>query len=323
MKVLIIGGAGYIGSHVALACLEKGYEVSVYDNLSTGCRENLFNENRFYKADILDIDTLKKVMAPGFDVIIHLAAFKAAGESMINPEKYSKNITGTLNIINAASETGIKNIVFSSSAAVYGTPQYLPLDEKHPAEPVNYYGFTKLVMEGLLQWFDSLRSIKYAALRYFNAAGYDPDGRVKGLEKNPANLFPVIMEAAAGMREKLQVFGNDYPTDDGTCIRDYIHVTDLADAHIMGLEYITKKNESITVNLGSGKGISVSDVLSAARTITGQAIPSEIVGRRPGDPAILYASSEKANKLLGWKAKKSSLQSLLSSTWKVYERHLK
>lgn len=321
MRVLIIGGAGYIGSHVALACLDKGYKVTVFDNLSTGCRENLFDECEFHEADILDPDTLKNVMASGFDVIIHLAAFKAAGESMVKPEKYSiNNITGTLNIINAASETGIKNIVFSSSAAIYGTPRYLPLDENHPAEPANYYGFTKLVIEGLLHWYDTIRSIKYAALRYFNAAGYDPDGRVKGLEKNPANLFPIIMEVAAGVREKLEVFGNDYPTDDGTCIRDYIHVTDLAHAHILGLEYIIEKKESLVVNLGSENGISVLEVLSAAREITGRPIPSGIVGRRPGDPAITYASSGKAKELLGWEAEKSDLHSLIESIWKVYER---
>ena len=324
MKVLVIGGAGYIGSHVVLACLDKGYKVVVYDNLSTGSRENIFDECLFYKADILDSDTLLKVMSSGFDVIIHLAAFKAAGESMIKPEKYStNNITGTLNIINAAAHTGIKNIIFSSSAAVYGIPKYLPLDESHTTLPENYYGYTKLAIEGFLQWYDRLKSIKFAALRYFNAAGYDANGRIKGLEKNPANLLPVIMDVALGNKKKLQIFGDDYPTDDGTGVRDYIHVTDLAHAHILGLEYIMKTTESITVNLGSEEGVSVIEMLSAAREITGQPVPSEVVGRRPVDTAKLYATSAKAKKLLGWKAKKSDLHTLVNSTWKVYKSHLK
>jgi UDP-glucose 4-epimerase len=322
MRVLVIGGAGYIGSHVVLACLDKGYTVTVYDNLSTGSRENLFDGCQFHKADILDSDTLKKVMAEGFDAVIHLAAFKAAGESMEKPEKYStNNIEGTLHIINAASETGIKHIIFSSSATVYGDPEYLPIDENHPTHPENYYGFTKLTIENFLQWYDKLKSIKYAALRYFNAAGYDTEGKVTGLERNPANLLPVIMEVAVGKRKKLNIFGNDYPTPDGTGIRDYIHVTDLAHAHIVSLEYIIRKKESIVVNLGSEKGVSVIEMLEKAREITGHPIPSEVTDRRPGDSAELYAVSAKAEKILGWKATKSDLHTLIESTWNVYKRN--
>jgi UDP-glucose 4-epimerase len=324
MKVLVIGGAGYIGSHVVLACLEKGYEVGVYDNLSTGNRVNIHDGFRFYEADILDTGTLKKVMSEGYEAIIHLAAFKAAGESMIKPEKYSRNnINGTLNILNTASECGIKRIIFSSSAAVYGRPQHLPIDEKHPTEPENYYGFTKLTIEGFLRWYDTLKSIKYAALRYFNAAGYDVEGRISGLEQNPANLLPVIMEVAAGWREKLKIFGDDYDTRDGTGVRDYIHVSDLARAHVIGLDHIIEKNESFIVNLGSETGVSVLEMLDTAREITGHPIPSEVTVRRPGDPALLYATSASARKLLGWKAEHSDLHTLVESTWQVYKKNIK
>jgi UDP-glucose 4-epimerase len=259
-------------------------------------------------------------MKEGFDGLIHLAAFKAAGESMVKPEKYSvNNISGTINILNAAAETGISNIVFSSSAAVYGEPQYLPIDEKHPTEPENYYGFTKLEIERFLSWYDKLKEIRYAALRYFNAAGYDNEGRITGLERNPANLLPVVMETACGRREKLQVFGNDYPTKDGTGVRDYIHVTDLAVGHLLAMEYTIEKNESLTVNLGSETGASVLEIVDIARRVSGKEIPVEIVDRRAGDPAELYASSSKANRLLSWKAEFSDVENLVSTTWERYK----
>ena len=241
MKILVIGGAGYIGSHVVREFLDNGYSVTVYDNLSSGSRENLFDDSPFVEGDILDYPFLLSAMKQGFGCVVHLAAFKAAGESMALPEKYStNNITGTINILNAMCESGINKMVFSSSAAVYGEPQYLPIDEKHPVEPLNYYGFTKLEIERLLKWYDQLKGIKYAALRYFNATGYDIDGRIKGLEKNPANLLPVIMEVASGIREILEIYGDDYKTEDGTGIRDYIHVSDLAVAHVGSYEYIEK-----------------------------------------------------------------------------------
>ncbi len=262
-------------------------------------------------------------MAEGFDGIIHLAAFKAAGESMTAPEKYSvNNITGTINIINSACRAGIKNVVFSSSAAVYGEPQYIPIDEDHPANPENYYGYTKLQIEGLLSWYDRLKGLKYASLRYFNAAGYDPEMRIRGLEKNPANLLPIIMETAAGTRGRLDIYGNDYPTPDGTCIRDYVHVTDLAEAHYLAMEYLMNGKESLTVNLGSESGLSVLEILEKSRTITGRAIPSKIAPRRPGDPAKLVAKSEKAREILGWKAENSTAEVLISSSWNVYKEAL-
>ncbi len=323
-SVLIIGGAGYIGSHVAREFLDNRYSVAVYDNLSSGCRENLFSEARFVEGDILDYGFLRDTMKEGFDGIVHLAAFKAAGESMIKPEKYSvNNITGTINLLNAASETGIRRIVFSSSAAVYGTPAYIPLDEKHPLQPINYYGFTKLEIERLLEWYDRLKNIKYAALRYFNAAGYDVKGRIFGLEKNPANLLPIIMEVAAGMKTGMSIYGDDYDTPDGTCIRDYIHVNDLAAAHVLAMKQIEKKAESLVLNLGAQKGISVKEMVDVARAITGRPIPAVISGRRAGDPANLIASASKALSLLQWKARFSDVTTLVSSTWNVYKKYQK
>ncbi len=315
-----MGGAGYIGSHVARKFLDNKHSITVFDNFSSGRRENIFNDETLVEGDILNTKELDSVMKQGFDGIIHLAAFKAAGESMIKPEKYSvNNITGTINILNAALQAGIKNLVFSSSAAIYGEPVYLPIDEEHPKKPENYYGFTKLEIEGFLGWYDKLKGLKYASLRYFNAAGYDINGKVRGLEQNPANLIPVIMEAACGKREKLKIFGNNYPTPDGTCIRDYVHVSDLAEGHLKAMEYIIDKNQSIEVNLGSEKGISVNEMLLAAREITGINIKAEVSERRAGDPVKLIAKSSLAKKLLGWKAEYSDVETLIKTSWEVYK----
>ena len=324
MKVLVIGGAGYIGSHVVKELMAKGHQITVFDNLSSGLKQNLFKGNGFIKGDILNIKALDKAFAKGFDAFIHLAAFKAAGESMVCPEKYSvNNISGTINILNSAVSHGCLKMVFSSSAATFGEPQYLPIDENHPQNPENYYGFTKLEIERFMGWYDKIRGLKFAALRYFNAAGYDPEGVLYGLEKNPANLLPVMMEVAVGIREKLKVFGNDYPTRDGTCIRDYIHVTDLARAHVMALEYISSKNESLTLNLGTGNGITVTEMLAATRRITGKEIPADYVERRAGDPAQLTAKSDLAFEKLGWKAEYSDVDTLIDSTWKAYKKYYK
>ena len=321
MNVLVIGGAGYIGSHVVKALMKKGHKVTVFDNLSSGLRQNLFKENDFIHGDILNPSQLDAAFARGFDAFVHLAAFKAAGESMILPEKYSvNNLTGTINIMNAALAHDCKKMVFSSSAAVFGEPQYLPIDEKHPKNPENYYGFTKLNIEMIMDWYDKLKGLRFAALRYFNAAGYDVDGEIYGLEQNPANLLPVIMEVACGMRDRLKIFGKDYDTRDGTCIRDYVHVTDLADAHVKALEYITKKNESLKVNLGSEKGVTVTEMVESARKITGKKIPADYVERRAGDPATLYATSAYARETLGWEAKYSDVDTLISSTWDAYKK---
>jgi UDP-glucose 4-epimerase len=320
MKILVVGGAGYIGSHVAREFLDQGHEVSVFDNLSSGMRENLFPEASFVQGDILNYTEILKALR-GKDALVHLAAFKAAGESMLKPEKYSlNNLNGTVNLLNAACEAGVKRLVFSSSAATYGEPSYVPIDEQHPTNPENYYGFTKLEIERILAWYDRLKGLRYAALRYFNAAGYDAKGRVKGLERNPANLIPVIMEAACGMRPELQVFGDDYATKDGTGVRDYVHVSDLARAHVAALKWIDDNDRSLVVNLGSEEGLSVLEILEAARRLTGKPIPSRIVPRRPGDPAKLVASSALAKETLGWTAKESDVDSLVRTSWEAYKR---
>jgi UDP-glucose 4-epimerase len=324
MKILIIGGAGYIGSHVAREFLDRNHRVTVFDNLSSGLQENIFAEETFIQGDILDYERLLAVMKGGFDALIHLAAFKAAGESMIAPEKYSRNnICGTINILNGALEAGIKHVIFSSSAAVYGEPRYLPIDENHPANPENYYGFTKLEIERIMGWYDTLKGLRYACLRYFNAAGYDPQGRISGLERNPANLLPAVMEAATGKRGEVLVFGNDYDTPDGTCIRDYIHVSDLAAGHVAAFEYIALHDKSLTVNLGSETGVSVLEMIGTARKVTGRAIPSKTVGRRAGDPAKLTSSAQAAKEILGWRARYSDVETLLASTWNAYKRNKK
>jgi UDP-glucose 4-epimerase len=328
LNILIIGGAGYIGSHAVRAFLDQGHTLTVFDNLSSGLRENLFPEAAFIHGDILNYPGLLQAMTDktrpgsktGFDAIVHLAAFKAAGESMTAPEKYSlNNIGGTINILNAAVEAGIKYIVFSSSAAVYGEPQYLPIDEAHPTMPENYYGFTKLEIERILAWYDKLKGLRFAALRYFNAAGYDTKGRIRGKELNPANLIPIVMEAAAGIRPEVLINGGDYDTPDGTCVRDYIHVSDLAAAHVAALDYIAANDKSLTVNLGSESGSSVREVIEAARRITGRLIPSPIGPRRPGDPAKLTASAALAKQLLGWEAQCSDLDTLIATSWALYK----
>ena len=321
MNILIIGGAGYIGSHVAREFLDRGHKVTVFDNLSSGLRENLFPEAGFVHGSILDYPALLSVCRLSFDAVVHLAAFKAVGESMEKPEKYSlNNISGTINILNAMAETGVKYIVFSSSASVYGTPQYVPLDEKHPVNPESYYAFTKAEIERIMGWYDKLKGIHFASLRYFNAAGYDIKGRVSGLERNPSNLIPVIMEVAIGMRKELSVFGNDYGTRDGTCIRDYIHVSDLATGHAAALDFIAKNDSSLTVNMGSETGASVLEILDAARHITGRPIPSVIVGRRAGDPAVSTASAKLAHESLGWEAEHSDINIIIKSTWEAYKK---
>ena len=299
-KVLVVGGAGYIGAHVAKALMTGGYEVTVYDNLSTGQAVNLFPQNRFVKGDILDYAALLEAMR-GQDAVIHLAAKKAVGESMENPMKYStNNITGSLNILNAMVEAGTKYIVFSSSAAVYGLPAQDAVDEDCPIAPINYYGFTKAEIEKFMGWYDCLKGLKFVALRYFNAVGYDEAGDIRGREVNPQNLLPIIMEVAEGKRDKLKIFGDDYPTRDGTCIRDYIHVSDLASAHVLALKKLMGGMASQSLNLGTGKGTSVKEMVMAAETVLGRRIPVEYAGRRAGDPAVLIASADKARELLGW-----------------------
>ena len=321
MKTLVIGGAGYIGSHVVKQLMNCGHDVTVFDNLSSGLRQNLFPKNAFIYGNILIPEDVDAAFARGFDAFIHLAAFKAAGESMTAPEKYStNNITGTLNILNAAAAYDCKNMVFSSSAAIFGEPAYLPIDEDHPKKPENYYGYTKLSIEEFMEWYSKLRGLHFAALRYFNAAGYDVDGELFGLEQNPANLLPVVMETAMGMRKEMMIFGDDYDTPDGTCIRDYVHVSDLADAHVKALERIASAGKNLKLNLGSETGTSVKEMVDAARRITGSAIPALITERRAGDPALLVASSTLARTELGWSAHYSDTDTLIKTTWDAYRK---
>ncbi len=322
-RILVTGGAGYIGSHLVHDLVEAGHEVIVLDNLSLGREENVPPQVKLIVGDVHNHEDLEQAFARPVDVVFHFAAWKAAGESMLNPSKYAQNnICGTLSLIDACVNHGVNYFVFSSSAAVYGDPQYLPIDEKHPTKPVNYYGYTKLAIEENLEWYSKLKGLKYACLRYFNATGYDIKGRVRGKEKNPANLSPVVMETIAGIREKMQVFGNDYPTPDGTGIRDYIHVNDLASAHILAMEYLLKNNQNLVVNLGTGRGHSVLDVIKAAEKVTGKKVNYEIVDRRPGDPPELVASCDLAFQLLGWKAQFSDLETIFKSMMPVYlEEH--
>jgi len=322
MKVLVIGGAGYIGAHVAREFLDQGHQVTVFDNLSSGTRDNIFPEETFIEGDVRDAAQINEAMKGGFDGVIHLAAFKNVAGSMSDPQGFAvNNICGTINVLNAMLEQGVMNIVFSSTATVFGEPQYLPLDEKHPNAPANFYGFTKLEIERLMAWYDRLKGLKYAALRYFNATGYDVQGRVHGLERDTGNLIPVLMEVAVGKRDKILIYGTDYPTPDGSCVRDFIHVTDLAVAHVAALEKMMRTSESCVYNLGTEQGNSVLTILELTRKITGHPIPAEMVGRRPGDCATLVASSAKIRKELNWTPKHSDLHTIIESTWKAYKRH--
>ena len=319
--ILVVGGAGYIGSHVVKALRDAGRQPVVFDNLSTGLRENLFPEIPFIHGDLLIPEQVRAAMR-GIRSVIHLAALKAAGDSMLEPERYAlHNLNGTVNLLHAAGTAGVRHFVFSSSAAVYGEPQYLPLDENHPTEPANFYGQTKLQIEMLLSWFSRLRNMRYAGLRYFNAAGYDPDGEVRGLEKEPNNLLPLVLETLLGWRENLEVYGTDYDTEDGSCIRDYIHVSDLADAHLRALNFLEEHDEDLVVNLGTSRGISVLEILDAARKVSGMDLPVILSDRRPGDPAVVLASAEKAERLLEWSPAFSDVETILKTMLAAYRSH--
>ena len=319
--ILVVGGAGYIGSHVVKALRDAGRQPVVFDNLSTGLRENLFPEIPFIHGDLLIPEQVRAAMR-GIRSVIHLAALKAAGDSMLEPERYAlHNLNGTVNLLHAAGTAGVRHFVFSSSAAVYGEPQYLPLDENHPTEPANFYGQTKLQIEMLLSWFSRLRNMRYAGLRYFNAAGYDPDGEVRGLEKEPNNLLPLVLETLLGWRENLEVYGTDYDTEDGSCIRDYIHVSDLADAHLRALNFLEEQDEDLVVNPGTSRGISVLEILDAAKKVSGMDLPVIHSDRRPGDPAVVLASAEKAERLLEWSPAFSDVETILKTMLAAYRSH--
>jgi len=322
LSILVIGGAGYIGSHVVLELCDNGYDVTVFDNLSSGYRINVDRRAVFIKGDIMDSNDLNSLFYKEYDAVFHFAAKKAAGESMMKPEIYATtNINGTINILNQMVKNNIKYFIFSSTAAVYGMPEYLPVDEKHPLNPINFYGFTKIEIERTLHWYSNLKDICFGTLRYFNAAGYDIKGRIQCVEKNPENLLPIVMETVSGKRDIMEVYGDDYDTCDGTGIRDYIHVNDLASAHVKTLSALVKNRINITINLATGKGYSVMEVIQNTNTITGKKVNFNIVERRVGDPAALVSISKLAHDMIDWECKYSDIKIILQSMWEIYSKY--
>ena len=321
MNILVIGGAGYIGAHVVHELVKDNHHIIVFDNLSSGFKENLPVNCNFIQGDILNKVELISALSQDIDAVFHFAAKKAAGESMIDVRSFSQtNIAGTINILDAMVECKVNDIIFSSSAAVYGEPEYIPIDESHPTVPTNYYGFTKLTIETLFQWYSKIHGINFASLRYFNAVGYDVDNRISTSEKSPQNLFPIIMEVLSGERESMNVYGDDYDTFDGTCIRDYIHVADLANAHILAYKKLKQDGVTASYNLGNGKGFSVKQVIHMVEKVTGLDVPFNIASRRVGDPPILIADSSKARKELLWSPLDSSLENIVESAWLWYNK---
>lgn len=318
MVVLVIGGAGYIGSHAARALRRAGHEVIVYDNLSTG-HEFLAAGFELVKGDMLDAAALARVL-PRVDAIMHFAAHAYVGESVANPRKYFRNnVEGGLSLLNAALDAGVKKIIFSSTCAVYGEVAKVPIEENIPREPVNPYGVTKLFFEQALEAYDRAYGFRYASLRYFNAAGADESGEIGELHDPETHLIPLALSAAAGLGPELQVFGSDYPTPDGTCIRDYIHVNDLASVHVKALEHLAAGKESLAVNVGTGRGHSVQEVINAVQEVTGKRVPRRMGPRRAGDPPALVANPAKAQAWLQWKATRG-LQDVVATAWNWMER---
>lgn len=316
MAVLVTGGAGYIGSHTVAALQERGEEIVVVDNLQQGHKEALLG-GKLYVGDLRDSEFLDTVFKENsIDAVIHFAANSLVGESMKLPGKYyHNNVYGTLCLLEKMNEYGVGKIVFSSTAATYGEPENVPIDEYDRTLPTNAYGETKLAMEKMMKWFDVAHGIKYISLRYFNAAGAHDSGKI-GEDHNPeTHLVPIVLEAALGKRPHISVFGDDYATEDGTCIRDYIHVSDLADAHVLAVEKLRSGSESSVYNLGNGHGFSVKEVIEIARNVTGREIPAVIEPRRAGDPAVLVASSDRARKELGWNPSRSALENIIQSAW--------
>jgi UDP-glucose-4-epimerase GalE len=318
MVVLVVGGAGYIGSHACRALKRAGHQVIVFDNLSTGY-QFLAAGFEFIKGDMLDAAALGRVL-PRVDAIMHFAAHAYVGESGTNPRKYFRNnVEGGLSLLNAAVDAGVKKIIYSSSCAVYGVPVKVPIVEENPRQPVNPYGVTKLIFEEALEAYDPAYGIRYASLRYFNASGADESGEIGESHDPETHLIPLALRAAAGTGPELQVFGTDYPTPDGTCIRDYIHVNDLATAHVKALERLAGGSESFAVNLGTGTGCSVQQVISAIEQATGKKVQRKMGPRRAGDPPELVADPRKAEKLLQWKAERG-LREVVQTAWNWMQR---
>lgn len=327
MAILVLGGAGYIGSHMVDRLVETGQEkVVVVDNLVTGHRAAVHPDAVFYEGDLADQDFMRKVFKenPDVDAVIHFAAYSLVAESMEKPLKYFDNNTaGMVKLLEVMNECGVKYIVFSSTAATYGIPEEIPILETTPQNPINPYGESKLMMETIMKWSDKAYGIKYVPLRYFNVAGAKPDGSI-GEDHGPeTHLLPIILQVAQGVREKIMIFGDDYNTPDGTNVRDYVHPFDLADAHLLAVEYLRKGNESTAFNLGSSTGFSNLQILEAARKVTGKEILAEKADRRPGDPDTLIASSEKARTVLGWKPQFDNIEKIIESAWAWHSSHPK
>lgn len=322
MAVLITGGAGYIGSHTVAEFIDKGEEVIVLDNLQKGHRDAVLSKI-FYQADIRDSDSLEKVFTNhDIEAVIHFAADSLVGESVQEPLKYyDNNLITAQRLLVCMVKYGVKKVVFSSTAATYGEPESIPIRESDRKEPTNPYGETKLAIERMLRWCEQAYGMQSVCLRYFNAAGAHQDGLIGEDHRPESHLIPIIMQVALGQRDSLAIYGDDYPTTDGTCIRDYIHVTDLANAHWLALEKLRQTKESAVYNLGNGEGFSVKEVVEMAREITGHSIPIQIVPRRAGDPAILVASATRAQNELGWNPRFNSLSQIIKSAWNWHKSH--
>ncbi|WP_025692776.1 UDP-glucose 4-epimerase GalE [Paenibacillus zanthoxyli] len=322
MAILVTGGAGYIGSHTVAELLDLGEEVVVLDNLVTGHRESLLG-GKLYVGDLRDKELLAKLFAENeIEAVIHFAASSLVGESMKDPVKYyDNNVYGTQCLLEGMQKAGVNKIVFSSTAATYGEPEKVPIEETDRTQPSNVYGETKLTMERMMSWFDKVLGIKYVALRYFNAAGAHASGKIGEDHRPESHLIPLVLQTALKQRESIAVFGDDYPTKDGTCIRDYIHVTDLADAHVRAVTYLRSGSGSNVFNLGNGLGFSVKEVIETAKEATGLDIPVAIQERRAGDPAVLVATSDKARSVLGWNPSRADLKEIIRSAWNWHSSH--
>ncbi len=323
MTILVLGGAGYIGSHTVYELIDRGEDVVIIDNLETGHAEAVHPLARFYQGDIRDRAFVDSVFdKEKIEAVIHYAANSLVGESMVNPLKYyDNNLCGTKVLLESMVSHGIDKIVFSSTAATYGEPERVPIVETDKTEPTNTYGETKLSMEKMFKWTGFAHGLRYVSLRYFNACGAHVSGEIGEAHNPETHLIPLILQVPNGKREYISIFGDDYDTEDGTCVRDYIHVTDLAQAHILAVKYLADGNESNIFNLGNGVGFTVNEVIETARKVTGHPIPAKVSPRRAGDPAKLIASSEKAKTVLGWKPEHADLEEIIASAWKWHKSH--
>jgi len=316
MNILVVGGAGYIGSHMVVRLLDEGANVTTFDNLSSGYRESVLG-GTFIEGDLADLDLLDKVFSENnFDAVMHFASFIEVGESIHSPAKYYRNnVTNTQHLLDAMVKHGVLHFIFSSTAAIFGEPDYVPIDEKHPMVPINPYGRTKLIVEQMLADYEQAYALKSVSLRYFNAAGADPDTRIGERHIPETHLIPLVLQAASGRRNNISIFGQDYDTPDGTCIRDYIHICDLCDAHWLAIKALKSANQIAAYNLGNGNGFSVKEVIDSACKVTGVNIPFEIAERRAGDPARLVADASLAQNRLNWRPKFDNLDIIIKHAW--------